>query len=157
MSVRCAAFVVSGSSVLVVDADVPDDEAEPIVVMADATWTLQKGDASAAYSVMHQRCADYLRENKIDLAVVKASAVGAKGGGLSLLKSAELRGVIISAAASVCEVKQLAKGVVSKTYGKRKVDEYLADDAFWNEQTTGGNLRRMSREAAMYVIAARAG
>ena len=74
-----------------------------------------------------------------------------------MLKSAELRGVVISAAASVCEVKQLAKGVVSKTYGDRKVDEYLADDAFWNAQTTGGNLRRMSREAAMYVIAARAG
>lgn len=157
MSVRCVAFVVSGASVLVVDAEVPDDKAEPVVIMADATWTLQKGDASAAYSVMHQRCADYLRENKVDLAVVKASAVGAQGGGLSLLKSAELRGVVISAAASVCEVKQLAKGVVSKTYGDRKVDEYLADDAFWNAQTTGGNLRRMSREAAMYVIAARAG
>lgn len=157
MSVRCAAFVVSGSSVLVVDAEVPDDKAEPIVIMADATWTLQKGDASAAYSVMHQRCADYLRENKVDLAIVKASAVGAQGGGLSLLKSAELRGVVISAAASVCEVKQLAKGVVSKTYGNRKVDEYLADDAFWNAQTTGGSLRRMSREAAMYMIAARAG
>jgi hypothetical protein len=157
MSERCAAFVVSGASVLVVDAEVPDDQAEPIVIMADATWTLQKGDTSAAYSVMHQRCADYLRENKVDLAVVKASAVGAPGGGLSLLKSAELRGVVISAAGSVCEVKQLAKGIVSKTYGNRKVDEYLADDAFWNAQTTGGNLRRMSREAAMYVIAARAG
>ncbi|WP_303718710.1 hypothetical protein [Brevundimonas naejangsanensis] len=157
MSVRCVAFVVSGASVLVVDAEVSDDKAEPVVIMADATWTLQKGDASAAYSVMHQRCADYLRENKVDLAVVKASAVGAQGGGLSLLKSAELRGVVISAAASVCDVKQLAKGVVSKTYGSRKVDEYLADDAFWNAQTTGGNLRRMSREAAMYVIAARAG
>lgn len=155
MPYRCVAFVVSGASVLVVDASVPDDSAEPVEILADETWTLQKGDASSAYSVMHQRCADYLRENRIDLAVVKASAAGAKGGGLALLKSAELRGAVIAAAASACEVKQLAKGVVSKTFGSKKVDEYLADEPFWRQHTTGGKLRRMSREAAMYVIAAR--
>jgi hypothetical protein len=157
MAARYAAFVVSGGSVVVVDAVIPDDDAQPIEIKADETWTLQKGDTSSAYAVMHQRCADYLRENRVDLAVVKASAAGAQGGGLALLKSAELRGAIIAAAASACDVKQLAKAAVSKTYGDRKVDEYLADDAFWNAHTKGGNLRRMSREAAMYVIAARAG
>ncbi|MGQ3041077.1 MAG: hypothetical protein ACT6TH_08335 [Brevundimonas sp.] len=156
MPLRWVAFVVSGTSVIVVDAVVPRDATQPIEIMADETWTLQKGDSSAAYSVMHQRCADYLRENGVDLAIVKASAAGASGGGLALLKSAELRGAVIAAAASRCDVRQLAKGVVSKTYGDRKVDEYLGDDGFWSAQTTGGQLRRMSREAAMYLIAARA-
>jgi hypothetical protein len=69
--------------------------------------------------------------------------------------SAEVRGVIIAAAASVCEVKVASKAVTSRTYGERKVDEYLVDDAFWHEQTQGGRLRKTSREAAMLVIAAR--
>jgi hypothetical protein len=72
-----------------------------------------------------------------------------------LLISAEVRGVIIAAAASVCEVKVVSKAVISRTYGERKVDEYLDDDAFWNEHTQGGKLRKMSREAAMLVVAAR--
>ena len=71
------------------------------------------------------------------------------------MTSAEVRGVIIAAAASVCEVKVLSKSLISRTYGERKVDEYLEDDAFWREQTQGGTLRKMSREAAMLVIAAR--
>jgi len=55
----------------------------------------------------------------------------------------------------VCEVKILSKAVISRTYGERKVDEYLKDDAFWNEQIEGGPLRKTSREAAMLVVAAR--
>jgi hypothetical protein len=45
--------------------------------------------------------------------------------------------------------------VISRTYGERKVDEYIRDAAFWNEHTAGGKLRKTSREAAMLVIAAR--
>ena len=66
-------------------------------------------------------------------------------------------GVIIAAAASVCGVRVISKGVISRTYGKRKVDEYLQDDAFWDEQTEGGKLRKMSREAAMLLVATRNG
>lgn len=62
---------------------------------------------------------------------------------------------MIAAAASQCPVKALSKAVISRTYGDRKVDEYVADDAFWADKTTGGALRKLSREAAMLLIAAR--
>jgi hypothetical protein len=155
MADRCVGLVVVGEVVTVVDAEIPDDVDEPITIIADETWKLQKGERAPAYAVLHQRCADYIRENYVDSAVVKASARPASAAGLALLTSAEVRGVIIAAAASVCKVKVLSKAVVSRTYGERKVDEYIQDDAFWNEHTEGGKLRKTSREAAMLVIAAR--
>lgn len=155
MTNRCVGFVVVGEMVTVVDADIPDDKDDPITIVADDTWRLQKGDKGSAYAVLHQRCADYLRENKIASVIVKASALPTGAARLGLLASAEARGVIIAAAASVCDVKIVAKAVISRTYGERKVDEYIQDDTFWNEQTEGGKLRKTSREAAMLVIAAR--
>lgn len=156
MSKRWLGLSVSKDSVTYVDAEIPDDKDDPVHVLADATWKVQKGDRAAAYAVLHQQCVDYLRENQVDLVVVKASAVMGKGTAkLGLLQSAEVRGVIIAAAGSICMVKQLTKSVVSRTYGDRKVDEYVADDSFWDEQTTGGNIRKMSREVVMLLIAAR--
>lgn len=117
---------------------------------------MQKGDRAAAYSVLHQQCADYVKENGINTVIVKASAVAGKGSAtLGFLTSAEVRGVVMAAAASQCPVKALSKAVISKTYGERKVDEYVADDGFWAGHTTGGALRKLSRETAMLLIAAR--
>lgn len=145
----------SKDTVTVVDAEIPSDDG-PIVVVSDDSWRIQKGDRAAAYSVLHQLCTDYLKENGIQTVVVKASAVMGKGSAkLGLLTSAEVRGVVMAAAGSVCPVKALSKAVISKTYGDRKVDEYVADDAFWAAETTGGDLRKMSRETAMLLIAAR--
>jgi hypothetical protein len=64
--------------------------------------------------------------------------------------------VIIAAAATAGEVSILQKSLVSRTYGNRNVDDYLADDGFWKAQTIGIGLRKTSREAVMYVIATRA-
>lgn len=155
MTERCVGFVVVGETVTVVDAEVPDDEDEAITIIADDTWRIQKGDRPAAFAVLHQRCADYLRENGVDKAVVKASALPTGAARLGLLTSAEVRGVIIAAAASECEVQVISKAVISRTYGERRVDEYLQDDDFWAEQTEGGKLRKTSREAAMLLVAAR--
>jgi len=155
MSKRCAGIVVVGEVVTVVDAEIPNDANDPIVIVADDTWRLQKGDKGSAYAVLHQRCADYLRENQIKAVVVKASALPTSSAKLGLLSSAEVRGVIIAAAAVVCNVKILSKAIISRTYGDRKVDEYIQDDEFWEAQTQGGKLRKSSREAAMLVIASR--
>lgn len=145
----------SKDTVTVVDAEIPSDDG-PIVVVSDDSWRIQKGDRASAYSMLHQLCTDYLKENGIQTVVVKASAVMGKGSAkLGLLTSAEVRGVVMAAAGSVCPVKALSKAVISKTYGDRKVDEYVADDAFWAAETTGGDLRKMSRETAMLLIAAR--
>lgn len=155
MTTRSVGVVVVGEAVTIVLAQVPKDDG-PVVILADSTWKLQAGERAPAYAVMHQRLVDYLHENKIDEVVVKASALPTGSGArLGLLTSAELRGVIIAAAASVCGVRVIAKGIVSKTYGKRKVDEYIEDDGFWDKETTGGKLRKMSREAAMFVISSR--
>ena len=156
MSKRCVGFVISGDTVTVVDASVPSEADKPVTILADDSWRLQKGERSAAYSVLHQRCADYLSENQIGSVVIKASAMPQSGGKLTLLQSAEVRGVIGAASASVCDnVQFLAKGVISRTYGERKVDEYLNDDAFWDQVTEGGKLRKTSREAAMLIVATR--
>lgn len=155
MSKRWVGLVVVGENVTAVDTEVPDDADDPIIVLADDTWRLQKGDKAAAYAVLHQRCADYLQENGVEKVIVKASALPTGTARLGLLNSAEVRGVIIAAAGSVCDVRILSKAVISRTYGERKVDEYLQDDEFWDEQTDGGKLRKTSREAAMLVVAAR--
>lgn len=145
----------SKESIVVVDVEIPDDDG-PVVIMSDDTWKVQKGDRAAAYNVLHQQCADYIKENGIDAVIVKASAVAGKGSTtLGLLLSAEVRGVVIAASASQCPVKALSKAVVNKTYGDRKVDEYVGDDAFWADKTAGGVLRKLSRETAMLLISAR--
>ena len=141
---------------MIVDAEIPDDHSSPIVIVSDDTWRVQSGDRAAAYTVLHQQCADYVRENGIDIVIVKASAVSGQGPAkLGSLLSAEVRGVVIAAAASHCCVKALSKAHISRTYGARKVDEYIGDDIFWENHTAGGALRKLSREAAILIIAAR--
>jgi hypothetical protein len=155
MSVRWLGLSASKDAVVMVDVEVPDDD-EPIVINSDDTWKVQKGDRAVAYNHLHQQCADYITENEIDAVVVKSSAVAGKGSAtLGFLLGAEVRGVVIAAAASQCPVNTLSKAVISRTYGDRKVDEYVAADDFWAEKTTGKPLRKLSRETAMLLIAAR--
>jgi hypothetical protein len=152
---KIASFVVSGESVKVVVAEAPADLDEPISIEFDETWNLQSGAREPALHVLHQRCASFLKEQHIESVVLKASAVSRAPASLALLRSAELRGVVIAAAASQAKVKSLAKGAMSRSYGNRKVDEYVEDDGFWQEKTEGAPLRKGSREAAMLIIAAR--
>lgn len=85
---------------------------------------------------------------------MKDSAASKRGAGLAHLRSAELRGVVAAALdASGANVIMVNKGVVSKTFGERKVDEYVADNAFWRGRITG-SLRKGSREAAFLTIVA---
>jgi hypothetical protein len=99
---------------------------------------------------------NFLRDGNIERAVIKGSATTRSAATLALLHSAEVRGVIIAGAATAAEVSIVQKGLVSRTYGDRNVDDYLSDDAFWKRETIGIALRKTSREAVMYVIATRA-
>jgi hypothetical protein len=156
MPKRWLALSTSKDSVTVVDGQIPDDDNDPIVIVMDDSWRVQKGNRATAYSVLHQQCADYVRENRIDAVFVKASAVMGRGSAkLGLLTGAEVRGVVMAASGALCQTSELSKAVISKTYGDRKVDEYCADDAFWAGKTTGGDLRKLSRETAMLLVAAR--
>lgn len=149
---RQLGVTVSGDKVIIVDAEVPEDG--PIEIIADQGWDLQGGDRSKAYEVMFGRISNYAKENAIESAVVKASAVS-KGAGLAHLQSAELRGVVMAALATATEVRTLPKSAISKHFGERKADQYINDDTFWNDQVTGVALRKGSREAALQILATR--
>lgn len=145
-------IAVVGDKVTVVGATVP--ATGPIVIDYDHTWTLQKGSRPDAYKFMHHQVTDYLGSKNVDKVIVKASAIS-RSATLSHLTSAELRGVIICAAASVADVSVLAKANVSRNFGDRKVDEYIKDDGFWTKEIAGVALRNGSREAAMLLLFSR--
>jgi hypothetical protein len=153
---RWTGIIASGQSVTVVGAEIPSDPDDPMVITYDQTWNVQQGDRPAAYAVLHQQCVNHLKGCKIDQVFIRASATSRAGMGKAHLDGAEVRGVIAAAAASVCPVTLLPQAQISKHYGSRKVDEYVKDDKFWAEKTTGGNLRVGSRVGAMLLIAARA-
>jgi hypothetical protein len=150
MSERWLGVLVSSEKVTVVDAIVDGDK--PIVVEADSTWSLQTGDRASAYALMYKRLADYVENNNVALVVLKGSAVSLGGMSLKHLESAELRGLLIGAAASKTSVSTVAKAHITRTFGDRKVDEYLKDDEFWKE-LAGKALRSGSREAGLLLLA----
>lgn len=155
MSKHHAGVVVVGESVTVVHAEVPSNDGDPIIIQADTTFKLQTGNRGDALAVVYAQCVNLFDKSKIDLVVIKASALPLGSVKLAILESAEVRGVVISAAASKTKVKMLQKSQISRTYGDRKVDEYIADDAFWNSKVTGQKLKKSSREAAMLILASR--
>lgn len=140
------------SDVIIVGLRVHDDKFE---VVDDQTVGLQKGDRSDAYRVMYGRILNYLREKSIKHVVIKGSVVGAHRTALSHLLAAELRGVVTAAAAqSGAGVRVISKASISKNFGARKADEYVADDSFW-DVTLDAQVRKGSRETALLILAAR--
>ncbi len=148
---RIVGVVVGGSKVIMVDAEIGEDES--LTVIADQSFPLPNGDRSVGYSTIYQRCSDYFSENDIDGVVVKASASTGRGGGVNHLRAAEIRGVVIAAAAAHRPVTVLAKAQISRHFGERKADEYLVDDSFWDEVVPPESLRKGSREAALLILA----
>ncbi|KWO10357.1 hypothetical protein WM26_18570 [Burkholderia cepacia] len=155
MSKHRAGLVVVGETVTVVHAEVPDDEGDPVTILSDNSWTLQQGERGAALSVLHQRCQNFCQQNNVEMVIIKASALPQSSVKLAVLESAEVRGVVIAAAASKTKVEILSKAKISRTFGDRKVDEYIKDDGFWSEHIDGAKLKKTSREAAMLILATR--
>ena len=154
MASRCVGLVITASDVTVVDTTIPDDQDAPLILNRDETWKLAGGDRAKAYETLFHRCTGYIQQNGVDQIVIKASALPQGGGGSGILDGAELRGVIMCAAASSCATRILEKSWMSRTY-KRRVDEVVKDDAFWEQQLDGAKLRKGSRDAAMLVVAHR--
>jgi hypothetical protein len=154
MAERWLGVVVSGDRVTVVDAEVP--KSGPLVIQSDQSWPLQQGDRIEAYVVMSQQVSNYATEHGINRAIVKESAVSLGGTKKAHLLSAELRGVVITALATATSVECKSKAAISKTFGDRTVDEYVADNGFWKKEING-QLRVGSREAALVLLAGRKG
>src|SRR5690348_145559 len=103
MADRWIGIVVSSEKVTAVDAEVPGSG--PLIVQADHSWPLQKGDRASGYRTLHQQVGDYCREHEIKKAVIKGSAVNRGGTTKAHLDAAELRGVVIAACATVADTE----------------------------------------------------
>ena len=150
MPKECMGIVVSGEQLQSAHLHMDGTTA---TLVNQHTWKLQSGDLVAAYSAMYERVRDYVKNNKVDEVVIKASAVGQNRPTLAHLKSAELRGVVtVAAAAGGASTTLVQKGTVSRTFGDRKADEYVQDDSFWKTAVIGGDLTKGRREAALLVL-----
>jgi len=148
---RWVGIVVSGDTLTLVDAEVP--KTGPLNLQSDQSWSLQDGDRASAYDIVYRRVRHYIQEHGIARTVVKASALSQGSTRMGHLTSAELRGVVMCAAAA-STVQCLAKNSISRRFGKRKVDAYVKDSNFWDENIVG-DLRAGSSEAAMMLLGAR--
>ena len=145
-------FVASGSRLNAVHLEIDGDHP---VLTNQFTWKLQSGDETLAYAALYERVKEYIQNNSITTVVIKASAVGKNKATLAHLKSAELRGVICAASvAGGAVTKLIQKGTISRTFGDRKVDDYVKDDSFWDDQLLG-DLNKGKREAALLVLSQR--
>lgn len=151
MNERWAGITVSSDVTIVV----AEFNADATKVIEDQTWRLQQGERSSAYSLMYARILNYLREYQIGTVTIKGSAVSKGGMKLAHLEAAEVRGVVISAAAeSGARVILITKSLLSRTFGERNADDYISDDSFWQKQSVA-NLRKGSREAMLLILSAR--
>jgi hypothetical protein len=119
---------------------------------ASKTLHLQSGERPSAYHVIFEQVVALVQERKLDCACIKASGLSLAGTKKAHLEAAELRGVVQAACASTCEVKLVSKSNASRTFGDRKVDQYLRDDSFWEKQGLE-DLPKGKREAAFQVLA----
>lgn len=143
---------VTSEKIILVEGSYNEDDT--VTVIKDETFDLEGGDRQLAYVVMYRRIADRLSQG-IEQVVLKASAGGQFAAKTGVLHSAELRGVFLSAVPSGVNVKQVQKNAMSRTYGSRKIDEYVKDDKFVGAHFGGVKLRKGSREAAVLLLAAR--
>lgn len=121
-------------------------------VQDETTLTLQTGDRPTAYSVLRDQFSDYLQQHHAVCVCIQQTALSRRGITMGHMLAAELRGVIQAAAAASCsQVRLVSKATVSRTFGDRKVDEYLGDDSYW--QTIGlAGLKKGLRHAAFVVV-----
>jgi len=142
----------TGKSVSSVLLEKIDDQ--NYVLLDSTSFDLQAGERAQAYQNLAQRFSDYVAGKKIDLICVKSSASSGKGGATdALLEGAEVRGVILAAAAATgASVLQAKKATISKSFGERKVEEYCGDSSFWSKLGLS-SLKKGMRETALFAIA----
>lgn len=150
-STRWAGITVASGSAELVIFDVPTGGVP--VVVSDESVPLQTGDRARAYPVFYARVYNRLNEMKVTKVAVKASAVSLRGTKMVHLEAAEVRGIVIAAAAAVAEVVTASKAGISRNFGERKADDYIKDDGWW-KKALGGVIRKGSREAALLVLSA---
>lgn len=152
MAERWMGIAVSGNKAVLVTA--VEESGKPLEIVADDNIDLQNGDRASAYKVIYDRVSDRVAHDKVENVFIKASA-WMSGMKISHLEAAELRGVVIAAAGTGAKVHIVSSAQISKTFGKKKFDEYVKDNDFWKANVSGTKLRAGSRSAALLMIAAR--
>ncbi|MES2903033.1 MAG: hypothetical protein V4696_02505 [Pseudomonadota bacterium] len=145
-------IAVSGAKAVLVTA--VEEAGKPLEIVADDTIDLHSGDRAEAYKIIHDKVSDRVAHNKVNDVFIKASA-WTSGMKLAHLEAAELRGVVIAAAGTSAKVHTVSSAQITKTFGKRKFEDYVKDDSFWPPNISGVKLRSGSRPAALLLIAAR--
>jgi hypothetical protein len=126
-------------------------------VADETTLSLQTGDRPPAYNVLHGQFCDYVQQHDAVCVCIKQTALSQRATRMVHLQAAELRGVVqAAAAASGVEVRLVNKAAVSRTFGGRKVDEYISDNAYWDRLGLSA-LKKGLREAAFVIVAEFAG
>ena len=146
-------IIVSRSDLVLVRLRI-DTETGVAEVIDDKTLKLQPGARGQAYRKAQEWLVTYFRENRPSHVVVKGSALPGRGGAkLGLLEAAEFRGAVMACVIEAsCALEVSKKASLSRTFGERKVDGYVADDSFW-EGKFDGSLRKGSRETALIAYA----
>lgn len=130
---------------------------DTFTVEDESTFSLQTGDRPAAYNILHGQFCDYIQQHGAVCVCFKQSALSQGATKMVHLQAAELRGVMqAAAAASSAEVRLVNKASVSRTFGDRKVDEYLKDNGYWDRLGLA-DLKKGLREAAFVILAEFAG
>lgn len=128
---------------------------DALALFCDDTWNIRGGDHAEAYAAIHDRLLNYLIETHIQCVALKGSALSPVAMRAGNLAAIELRGaVLVAIGHSRARVYVTTKATMSRRFGKRKVDEYVSDDGFWENQF-GNTLRKGSRETAMLILNAR--
>lgn len=151
MAERWCGFVATKDEVNYCDIETDGPEVSQLV--AHNKFAVQTGPRPAAYAALYERIRRYVQEHGVSRVVVQASATTGRSARMSHLQAAEVRGVATAAAvAGGAEVDHRASAVISRTFGTRKVDEYVADDGFWAEQFPDGGPTKGRRKAALLVL-----
>jgi hypothetical protein len=119
----------------------------------ETALSLQTGERPAAYHILHGQFLDYVQQHQATCVCIKQSALSTGATKMVHLMAAELRGVVqAAAAASGVGVRLFNKSSVSRTFGDRKVDEYLKDHDYWDGIGLN-SLKKGMREAAFAAVA----
>jgi hypothetical protein len=150
MSSLWCGVIVSGSDVTCLAATYTGEE---ITTHSDTSFTLASGSRPEAYATMFHRMASFLKEAKVTKVVVKGSAA-MRGATIKHLESAELRGVIIAAAAEARArvFVQNPAGFSKMKIGGTLIKDLKTDDSYWNRCGASDIKKILSREAALLIL-----
>jgi Holliday junction resolvasome RuvABC endonuclease subunit len=118
-------------------------------------WPIAQGNKPSAYQRLHEQFSTFIQEGGFDTVVIKSSAVPRAFVTLAHFETAEVRGVLMSAAVQAnVDVQMISSAEVGRNFGKKTFDGYVDDDSFWMNNM-GEDLSKETRRTILLVFHAR--